>query len=107
MTDILAAIDDTLADWHGSADSMQWRPEGEADEEVCHFTFEADISRFVAAMTRVQSSILWLGNNMATTLTATQGCFVLTADQPDPRPSVLDARYHQRQRNRRNRRKRR
>ena len=27
MTDILAEIDDTLADWHGSADAMRWRPE--------------------------------------------------------------------------------
>lgn len=27
-TDILADIDDTLAEWHVSADSMRWRPEG-------------------------------------------------------------------------------
>jgi hypothetical protein len=27
MTDILADIDDTLAEWHGSADAMRWRPE--------------------------------------------------------------------------------
>lgn len=32
VTDILADIDGTLADWHGSKDSMRWRPDGDADE---------------------------------------------------------------------------
>jgi hypothetical protein len=36
MTDILADIDDTLADWHGSADSMRWRPEGSEEPQPAH-----------------------------------------------------------------------
>lgn len=32
MSDILSEIDDTLADWHGSADSMHWRPDSGENE---------------------------------------------------------------------------
>ena len=34
MTDILADIDDTLADWNGSKDSMRWRPGGANEPEA-------------------------------------------------------------------------
>lgn len=36
MSDILADIDDTLADWNGSADSMRWRPGGAEDAGATH-----------------------------------------------------------------------
>lgn len=34
MSDILADIDDTLADWNGSADSMRWRPDYEGESPI-------------------------------------------------------------------------
>lgn len=95
MTDILAAIDGTLADWRGSADSMRWRPEPtpeQARQVLVEFTaITTDAFRQLAE--RVTAA--WQGMQP----------LLATFDEIQAgRPSALDARYHLRQRNRRRKR---
>lgn len=134
MTDILASIDDTLADWHGSADAMRWRPDGGevADPErpsgpvtVTRITCTLDAdpyveppsgsSRFTApAAGWYQYGATWhfdpagpaaVGAFDRYLRRQVLTAFGVTAAQVGLEgPSFLDARYHQRQRNRRRRR---
>lgn len=50
VPDILADIDDTLADWGGSMDAMRWRPDGgaEAPDPVERASHPIDAYRFTA-----------------------------------------------------------
>lgn len=50
MSDILADIDDTLADWNGSADSMRWRPDGSGAEPRVFTAPEAGWYQFGRAL---------------------------------------------------------
>lgn len=98
---ILNEIDDVLTDWNGSADSMEWRPDGASELRV---TFDVDTSAITAALARAAEAVAWLGTATAAALGATKEMFALTAEQPEPRPPALDARYHRRYRNRQGRR---
>ena len=96
MTDILADIDDTLADWNGSKDSMRWRPTPVAPTaEQYEQVAEAFRSAIIPAYQRlaVQVTLMW------------EALKPLVALMAEPRPSALDTRYQQRQRNRRKRRR--
>jgi uncharacterized protein Yka (UPF0111/DUF47 family) len=94
VTDILASIDDTLADWHGSADSMRWRPEPTPEQARQVFVeFAATITPAFRQLTE-QVTAAWQGM---------QPLLALFDEIQAGRPSALDARYRQRQRNRRKR----
>lgn len=107
MSDILSEIDDTLADWHGSADSMRWTPgpvpvgRQPTPEEV-----RAAIENFNTAMAPVARAMT---AQFAAISRAVNEIWLPTAralgllPPPPPRRSLLDARYRQRQKNRRKR----
>ena len=97
MTDILTAIDDTLAEWHGSADSMRWRPEPTPEQARQARQALAQIASIVVPAFRTlceQVTAAWQGM---------QPLLFIFDEIQAARPSALDARYHQRQRNRRRR----
>lgn len=104
MSDILADIDDTLADWHGSRDSMHWRPGLlPTDREPTPEEIQAAIERVNAAMVPVIRTWTAQFAAMAKIFNATvmpmaRALGLIPA--PAPRPSRLDARYRQRQKNR-------
>lgn len=108
MTDILANIDDTLADWHGSADSMRWRPEDGAKPETPAPAQRPQPSDVIVTLTadtgpvtqQFQAIADYLSRLLPDGLRFTWGTDNL---ETRPRRSFLDARYHQRQRNRRKR----
>ncbi len=104
MTDILTAIDDTLAEWHGSADSMRWRPEP-TPEQAEPTPEQARQAR--QALAQMASIVVPAFRTLCEQVTAAwqgmQPLLVIFDEIQAARPSALDARYHQRQRNRRRR----
>lgn len=94
MTDILADIDDTLADWRGSVDSMRWQPDPTPEQVRQMFT------EFTA---QAAASFRQLAEQVTTTWQGIQPLLVLFDEIQARRPSALDARYRQRQKNRRRR----
>lgn len=117
MSDILSEIDDTLADWHGSADSMHWRPVPQqgTNQDGSPITFvcspspdeaRAILDRMTATMapvvrTMTETLIPAIKHMNETLLPLARALGYLP---PEPRkPSKLDARYRQRQKNRRKR----
>lgn len=96
MTSILADIDDTLADWHGSKDSMRWRPERS----------EPTAEQFEQVAASIRAAIVPAFQRLAVQVTLLyEAVKPLLAIMVEPRPSALDARYRQRQKNRRRRRR--
>lgn len=137
MSDILADIDDTLADWNGSRDSMHWTPDGGHEPEP----FPVDLDRLWRQIDDVREVSgpphqswrldpdVWPQFDHVLDLNGTlrlQPGDTICIDMGDQvevlrviegplfgpwrvrptagRPSKLDARYHQRLKNRRKRR---
>jgi hypothetical protein len=107
MSNILDQIDDTLENWHGSADSMEWHAEPPLVERIT-VTLTADDSHWLAAVARLQGSIGALAGQMATLKPvfehASAAFRALEPHLPESRPSALNAGYHRRYRNRQGRR---
>lgn len=132
MSDILAEIDDTLANWRGSKDSMRWTPDGAHEPEP----FPVDLERLWHQIDDVREvsghaqqpwrldPAVWPHRDFILDLhriTLTPGMVILVdgVDELERlrviegppygpwrvrpvtgRPSKLDARYRQRQKNR-------
>ena len=70
MPDILAEIDDTLADWHGSADSARWQPQPPFPSLLPHemalarrLSAETGIDGYAAA--QVVHDVGWNGGHLS------------------------------------------
>jgi hypothetical protein len=93
VTGILDQIDDTLADWRGSIDAMRWKPEPDVAELTAQFNACAKV---------MQSHFRQMAVAVRTAFESLKPVLSILAE---PRPSAFDARYRQRQINRRRRRK--
>jgi hypothetical protein len=119
VTDILASIDDTLADWHGSADSMRWRPDGDVDDEPAEsldslmrlFAAPPLLPHHDSQLDLTPAPLLEPGMVIRITSGVDSQLLRVVRELDDGRWQVrpttlarpLDARYRQRQRNRRKR----
>lgn len=121
MSNILDQIDNTLDDWHGSSDAMRWTPNAEQEKaerwrgvSPLHYTGvglatrEEVVAQTSAAMTRMAVQMVPVfrrfNEQLAEAFTRMAPLIIaMQAPAPESRPSVLDARYHQRQKNRRRR----
>lgn len=92
---ILDEIDETLTDWRGSKDAMRWTPPApQPTAEQLASVVEMFRAAIVPAFQQLARQVNAAFASMAP----------LIALLAEPRPSALDARYRQRQRNRRKRR---
>jgi hypothetical protein len=93
-------VTDVLEDWRGSQDAMRWKPGPTAEEaqaalEHLTRTMRPVIASFNAQFLAMARALAPLARQMA----------AIQRALAEPVPSALDARYHQRQRNRRKRRR--
>ena len=102
MSDILDSLADTVADWHGSADSMRWKPGPTPEQARAALEhMAATMAPVVRAMTAQFEAI---SRSLNETLLPMARALGLLPPLPQKR-ALLDSRYHQRQKNRRKRRR--
>lgn len=101
-TDILSEIDDTLTSWSGSRDSMRWQPQPTPEQAAEALARMATMLAPSVQALNVQFAAITRSLN-ETLIPLAKALGYLPA--PPQRRARLDARYHQRQKNRRKRRR--